>query len=106
MPRVDIRNQAEREVVPGFFLRVVHSDHVTNAFWRIVAGASLDAHSHPHEQIVNMIEGTFELVVAGQPHRLEAGDVFVIPGNIPHGGRAISDCRIIDSFYPVREDLR
>lgn len=26
--------------------------------------------------------------------------------HVPHSGRALTDCRVIDVFYPVREDYR
>jgi len=65
-----------------------------------------DQHAHHHEQVVNMLEGEFELVVDGTPHRLKPGDVLAIPGNAPHSGRAITRCRILDVFWPIREDYR
>ena len=48
--------------------------------------------------------GTFELILEGESHMLEAGDVFVIPPDIPHTGVAHTPCRILDIFAPVRED--
>ena len=72
----------------------------------VEAGAALPRHSHPHEQVVNMLEGEFELVVDGTPHRLKAGDVLAIPGDAPHSGRALTRCRILDVFHPIREDYR
>jgi quercetin dioxygenase-like cupin family protein len=53
-----------------------------------------------------MIEGEFEFTVAGEKHIMKPGKVFVLPTNIPHGGRALTPCRIIDVFHPVREDYR
>jgi quercetin dioxygenase-like cupin family protein len=53
-----------------------------------------------------MIEGEFELIVNGESHLLGANDVFVIPSDAMHSGRAITDCKIIDVFYPIREDYR
>ena len=93
-----------REIVSGFHGRFVHSEHMTVAYWDIEAGKSLPDHSHEHEQIVNMIEGEFELVVDGNPLRLKPGDVVVLHSNVKHSGKAITDCRIIDVFQPVRED--
>jgi quercetin dioxygenase-like cupin family protein len=49
---------------------------------------------------------TFDLVVDGTAHRLVAGDIFPIPGNSIHSGEALTDCRILDVFSPVREDYR
>ena len=77
---------------------------MTVAYWNIKAGAQLPVHSHVHEQIVNMLAGEFELTVDGDPLRLVAGDVVVLKSDVKHAGRAITDCRILDVFQPVRED--
>lgn len=94
----------EREIHRGFHGRIVHAGTMTLAFWRIDAGAALPAHTHPHEQIVQMLEGEFDLVVDGEPVRLHAGWVYVIPPGAVHSGGAVTDCRIIDAFCPVRAD--
>ena len=97
---------APREVMPGIHARFVHSDTMTFAYWTIRAGAVLPAHAHPHEQVVNMLEGEFELVLDGVAHSLRPGEVLAIPGGATHSGRALTDCRILDVFHPVREDYR
>jgi quercetin dioxygenase-like cupin family protein len=97
---------AEREVFPGFHGRFVHGDTVTLVYWTIEIGRNLPSHSHPHEQVVNVLDGVFELVVDGEVHTLRAGDVFAIAGNRVHSGRAVTECRILDVFSPVREDYR
>jgi quercetin dioxygenase-like cupin family protein len=80
MTAVERLEQIEaREIVPGFTGRFVHSESMTFAYWSITKDASLPAHSHPHEQVVNMLEGEFELTVEGVAHRLSSGDVLAIP---------------------------
>ena len=101
---VDLSETQERELVPGYHVRFVHSQTMTLAFWRVEAGAALPAHSHPHEQVAQVLEGRFELVVDGEPFQLGPGEVVVIPGGVPHTGRALTDCRLLDVFHPVRED--
>lgn len=96
----------EKEVFPGYTGRFIHTERMTIAHWRIRADCPLPEHSHPHEQVVHVLEGVFELTVAGTPHRLGAGMVFTIPSNVPHSGVGITDCKIIDTFCPVREDYR
>ncbi len=96
----------ERELVPGFRARFVHTDQMTFALWTIEAGASLPGHAHPHEQVANILEGRFELTVGGETWTLEPGMIGVVPPNVPHSGKASTDCRILDVFYPVREDYR
>ena len=49
MSFVDLNQIADREVVPGFHGKFVHSEQVTVAFWDIEVGAALPEHSHVHE---------------------------------------------------------
>jgi hypothetical protein len=106
MPFIDLQPVPPREIFPGFNVRFVHSGFMTFAHWWIKSGALLPEHSHPHEQVVNMIEGVFELTIDGQTNQLGPSMVAVIPPHAVHSGRAITDCRIIDAFYPIREDYR
>ena len=95
-----------RELIPGHVGRFVHSDKTTHVYWDIEEGAELPEHSHPHEQIANVLDGTYELTVDGERHVLNAGDVLVIPGGATHSGRSHTPCRILDVFSPVREEYR
>ncbi len=90
----------------GYHGKLVHTDLMTVAHWNILANHVLPEHAHPQQQIVNMIEGEFELTVAGEPVYLQAGDVYIIPGEVTHSGRALTNCRIIDVWHPCREDYK
>ena len=102
----DLNDIEEKEIIPGYFARFLHSDNMTLAYWRIEAGAPMPEHSHPNEQVTNLIEGVFELVVKGKSTVLRQGSVVIIPPNIPHSGTAITECRIIDAFYPLRPEYK
>ena len=106
MPFVELNQSRPREIFPGFKAHFVHSANMTFAHWTIKAGATLPEHAHVHEQVVNMIEGVFELTIAGETRKLVQGSVAIIPSHALHSGTAITDCRIIDVFYPIREDYR
>ena len=93
-----------REVFPGFMARMLHSAHMTFAFWRIAAGSRSPEHHHPHEQVAILLEGRFELTIDGETSVLVPGTVAVIPSHARHSGLALSDCRICDVFYPIRQD--
>ena len=64
MSFLELHDVREREPVPGFRARFVHSDSMTVAYWEIEPGASMPEHSHPHEQIGYMVEGEAEFIVA------------------------------------------
>jgi quercetin dioxygenase-like cupin family protein len=52
------------------------------------------------------MEGQLEMIIGGEKYLLNAGDYHVIPSNVPHSAIAITDCRVIDTFAPARDDYR
>ena len=103
---LNLSEVASRELLEGTEVRFVHGETMTVAYWSFEPGVPLPLHAHPHEQVTNVIKGVFDLTVDGKTTRLEAGSVAVIPPDVPHAGRAVTACRIIDVFHPVREDYR
>ena len=106
MAFINLTDIEEKELVPGARVRFVHSENMTFAYWSFDAGAVLPDHSHPHEQVANIIEGELELTLDGKAVIIKPGQVVVIPGGSTHSGRAVTACKIIDVFYPIREDYR
>lgn len=106
MTFVKIEDLPGREMIPGYTARVIHGERMTQVYWEVRADHAMPEHSHPHEQFANVLEGEFELMVAGERRRLIPGEVAVIPPNTPHGGKAITDCRLLDVFHPTRDDMR
>ena len=106
MVALNISELAGHELLDGAVARFVHADTMTVAYWTFAPDVRVPQHAHPHEQVTNVIEGVFELTVGEETSRLEAGSVAVIPSNTSHSGRAVTACRIIDVFHPVREDYR
>lgn len=95
-----------KEIIKGFKGRFIHTEHSTLAFWEVEKGAVLPLHSHFHEQITQVTEGQFELTVGDDTKIYEAGFVAVIPSNVAHSGVALTACKLVDIFYPVREDYK
>lgn len=95
-----------KELLPGFQVRLIHTDSQTFALFDIEKGAILPEHFHIHEQVSQVLEGEFELTINGVPKVCIQGDIAIMKSNEVHSGRAISNCRILDVFTPVREDLK
>ncbi|OFW47861.1 MAG: cupin [Acidobacteria bacterium RIFCSPLOWO2_12_FULL_67_14b] len=106
MPLITVSTLPIREIFPGLRARLIHTDRVSHSWVEVDAGAAFPEHRHPHEQIVSVLEGELELVVDGTVHRLKPGAVFVIPPEVPHSGRGVTACTVLDAFAPVREDYR
>ena len=73
--------------------------------WEFSKGAVAARHSHPHEQIVVMVEGKLRLVVGDMETIMSGDDIVVIPPNVPHEAQALEDTIVIDIFSPPREDF-
>ena len=95
-----------KEIAPGFFSKLIHTETNTLNFIEVKAGCSVPRHRHIHQQCSFVIEGEFELTVNDVPQLLNTGLFAVIPSNVWHSGTAITDCRLIDVFSPVREDYK
>jgi quercetin dioxygenase-like cupin family protein len=106
MTTITVSGVPERELFPGYRARLVHSERMTFSYVDVDAGASFAEHDHPHEQVIHLLEGDFEVTVDGETRLLRAGDVAIVPPNARHRGTAITACRILDAFAPTRDDYR
>jgi quercetin dioxygenase-like cupin family protein len=62
-------------------------------------------HQHPHEQATYVVQGAVRFTVNGETFSLEAGESCLIESGVPHTAEAISDCLLLDTFSPPREDF-
>ena len=95
-----------KELMPGYHGKMVHGKQLTWAFWTVEEGAEVPEHHHPHEQMMHVVEGQFEFTLNGQTQVYTDGAIVPIPYNIPHSGKALTACKLMDVFSPVREEYR
>ncbi len=106
MSFVEINGLSSREIIKGFSARSIHTGTMTFMYWTVEAGAEIPVHSHMHEQVAHVLKGKFELTVDGETKVLEPGIVAFIPSHVPHGGKAVTQCELLDVFHPEREDYK
>ena len=96
----------QKDLVKGIKGRYFHTNSNTVGFVDIEKGSILPAHSHVHEQITQITEGQLEMTIDGETQILEPGIITLIPSNVVHSAVALTDCKVTDIFFPVREDYR
>ena len=58
-------------------------------------GQGLSEHSAPFDALVQCVEGEIEVTIAGTAYPLEAGQVVLMPKDVPHAVRAPSRCKML-----------
>ena len=56
---------------------------------------SLTEHTSPFEAVVYMVDGEMEIKIGGNPFTVEAGEIIVLPPNIPHGLIAVKKSKML-----------
>ena len=96
---------SRHEIFPGVEIRTTAGKGLMLSVVRLEPGSVVSVHAHPHEQMGMMIEGTLEFTVGGITRCLGPGDIWRIPGNVPHSVRALDGPAVaLDVFHPIRED--
>lgn len=56
---------------------------------------SLTEHTSPYEAVVYMVDGEMEIRISGNPYNVKAGEIIVMPPNVPHGLKATQKSKMI-----------
>jgi quercetin dioxygenase-like cupin family protein len=79
----------------------VEGDRMIVGLMRMPAGTGAEAHSHPNEQWIYVLEGTFRAEIDGRQIDATPGSVVYIPANTVHAGRATPDADVV--FFTVKD---
>lgn len=105
MPLVDTGSLKVIERLPGWYGRYFHSATMTFAHYEFSRGASIHEHFHPEEEVYEVIEGELELTIDGVAQIARPGLVAIVPPNVRHSVKALTDGRLIVVDHPRRPEF-
>jgi quercetin dioxygenase-like cupin family protein len=79
----------------------IEGDRMMVALMRMPAGTGAEPHSHPNEQWIFVLEGTFRGMVGGKEVEARPGSVLYIPANTVHSGKATPEADVL--FFTVKD---
>jgi quercetin dioxygenase-like cupin family protein len=79
----------------------IEGERMMVALMRMPAGTGAEAHSHPNEQWIFILEGTFRANVGGEEIEAKPGSVIYIPSNTMHSGKASPEADVL--FFTVKD---
>ncbi len=98
---------SRHEVFQGVTVHTCCAEKMMLSVAELAAGAVVEEHSHPHEQVGILLEGKVLFTIGGEEKTLNPGEMFRIPGNVRHKVVVLEGpAKALDIFCPPREDYR
>ena len=91
----------------GMSRRLITGERMMIAHVYFKKGDDVPSHFHENEQITYILEGALHFWLGADEAReitVRAGEVLVIPSNLPHRAVALEDTLDVDVFNPPRQD--
>jgi quercetin dioxygenase-like cupin family protein len=88
---------------PGWHGRYFDSPSMTFAHYAFEKGSTIHEHSHPEEEVWQIIEGKLRITIDGTTKIAGPGYVGIVPPNVRHSVKALSDGKAIVTDCPLRE---
>ena len=79
----------------------VEGDRMIVGLMRMNAGTGAEPHSHPNEQWIYVLQGTFHANIGGKEFDVKPGSVVYIPANTIHAGKATAEADVV--FFTVKD---
>jgi quercetin dioxygenase-like cupin family protein len=74
---------------------VIRKDTGTVTVFAFDQGQGLSEHTAPFDALVQVLDGTVQIKIAGAPHDLKAGDMIIMPANKPHALQALTRMKMM-----------
>ncbi len=58
-------------------------------------GQGLSEHTAPFDAMVQVLDGEVEIRISGNPHRVKAGQIIIMPANEPHALKAVEPFKML-----------
>ncbi len=91
----------------GMTRRLISTERLMIAHVNLKKGDEVPRHAHENEQISYILNGALRFWLGAEGEReliVRAGEVLVIPSNLPHQALALEDTLDVDVFNPPRQD--
>ena len=100
MTFIDTNRLNVKEPRAGGKGRFFHSQNMTFAYYAVAAGAWIHEHSHPNDEVWNVIDGELEIKIAAETQVAGPGCAVVVPPDTAHSVKALTDVRAIVVDFP------
>ncbi len=104
---IDLKARKPKEITKGVRTRTFWKEKMLMSVVELDPNSQVAEHTHAEEQCGFVAKGTLEMVIADEHRMLKEGDMYHIPGNVPHLAKAgPKGATVVDVFSPLRAVLQ
>jgi quercetin dioxygenase-like cupin family protein len=95
------------QLKPGLSRKLITGERMMIAHVYFKTGEEVPRHSHENEQLTYVLSGALRFWFGANDEQevtVRAGEVVVIPSNLPHRAVALEETLDVDVFSPPRQD--
>jgi quercetin dioxygenase-like cupin family protein len=104
----DVDAITPRQLAEGAQMKVMYGEKIMMSLFDLDPGIAVPGHQHPHEQMGYVLSGEIELCIGGETQRRQAGDAYLVPGNVLHSAKVseAGPAKVLEIFSPPREEYK
>lgn len=92
-----------KELIKGGFVSSIQTENLTLSYTYLKAGTEIPLHHHPEEAVDVLLSGLLEMETGDSFETLSTGMISIVPSDVPHKAKAVTDCKVLTIFYPQRD---
>ena len=74
---------------------IAKKDSGTITVFAFDQGQGLSEHTAPFDALVHVLDGEVEVTISGEPHKVSAGEMIIMPANEPHALSAVERFKMV-----------
>ncbi len=72
---------------------IIRKETGTVTIFAFDKGEGLSEHTAPFDAMVQIVDGTAEIIISGNKNVVKNGEMIIMPGNVPHALNALKDLK-------------
>ncbi len=74
---------------------IIRKETGTVTIFAFDKGEGLSEHTAPFDAMVQVVDGTAEIIISGNKNVVKYGEMIIMPGNVPHALNAIEKFKMV-----------
>jgi quercetin dioxygenase-like cupin family protein len=92
---VNIENLIEYQEDSVVSREIIRKETGTVTIFAFDKGEGLSEHTAPFDAMVQIVDGTAEIIISGNKNVVKTGEMIIMPGNVPHALNAIDRFKMV-----------